>query len=58
MQDDVNAERIDVTVASLDDPNAFPPDAAIWTEDKLSWVKLHPTRPAFARDRDKKESRK
>jgi hypothetical protein len=43
---------IDVTVASLDDPDAFPPEAAIWTEDKLAWVKLDPTRPAFRRSRD------
>jgi hypothetical protein len=33
-QDEVSSETIDVTVVSLDDPKAFPPMAAIWTEDK------------------------
>jgi hypothetical protein len=51
-QDDVNAEWVDVTVVSLDDPKPFPPVAAIWTEDKLPWVVLDPSRPAFRRDRD------
>ncbi len=52
IQDEVDSEWIDVTVASLDDPKAFPPEAAIWTEDKLPWVKLDPSRPAFPRGRD------
>ena len=42
IQDEVSSEWIDVTVASLDDPKTFPPEAAIWTEDKLPWVKLDP----------------
>jgi hypothetical protein len=52
MQDEADSEWIDVTVASLDDPEAFPPEAAIWTEDKLPWVKLDPSRRAFRRNRD------
>ena len=52
IQDEVSSEWIDVTVASLDDPKAFPPEAAIWTEDKLPWVKLDPSRRAFPRSRD------
>ena len=52
IQDEVNSEWIDVTVASLDDPQSFPPVAAIWTEDKLPWVQLDPSRPAFRRNRD------
>ena len=55
IQDDVTAEWIDVTVGSLDDPNAFPPKAAIWTEDKLPWVQLDPSRAAFRRGRDKRK---
>jgi hypothetical protein len=31
---------IDVTTASLDDPELFPPIAHVWTSHKLSWVKL------------------
>ena len=42
----------DVTVASLDDPKSSPREAAIWTEDKLPWVKLDPSRRAFRRSRD------
>ena len=41
-----------MTVASLDDPKPFPPEAAIWTGDKLPWVKLDPSRGAFRRSRD------
>ena len=52
IQDEVSSEWIDVTVASLDDPKIFPPEVAIWTEDKLPWVKLDPSRRAFRRSRD------
>lgn len=52
IQDDVSSESIDVTVASLDDPKPFPPVAAIWIEDKLPWVVLDPSRPAFRQSRD------
>ena len=51
IQDDVNSEWMDVTVVSLDDPETMRPEAAIWTEDKLPWVQLDPTRPAFRRNR-------
>ena len=43
------SEWIDVTIASLDDPTAFPPEKSIWTEDKLTWVILDPKLPAFRR---------
>lgn len=52
MQDEVTSATIDVTLASLDDPKPFPPVAAIWTEDKLPWVKLDPSLPAFRQNRD------
>jgi len=52
IQDEVNAEWIDLTVSSLDHPTILPPVAAIWTEDKLPWVSLDPSRPAFLRNRD------
>jgi hypothetical protein len=38
----------DVTTASLDDPEAFPPAKEIWVEEKLSWMAAHPDRPHFA----------
>ncbi len=39
----------DVTTASLDDPEAFPPSREIWVEERLSWVALDPELPHFAR---------
>lgn len=42
---------IDVAIASLDDPTPFPPTFAIWTEDKLPWVILDETRPAYRKSR-------
>lgn len=39
----------DVTTASLDDPEAFPPSKEIWIEEKLSWVAANPALPHFDR---------
>ena len=39
----------DVTTASLDDPEAFPPAREIYLEEKLSWMTAHPELPHFAR---------
>lgn len=39
----------DVTTASLDDPEAFPPTKEIWIEEKLSWEAANPALPQFAR---------
>lgn len=39
---------IDVTVASLDDPGAVPPDRHIWTGSRISWLHLDPDLPASA----------
>jgi hypothetical protein len=38
----------DVTTASLDDPEAFPPAIEIWTEERLSWIAPNPALPQFA----------
>jgi len=38
---------IDVTTCSLDEPDAFPPVAHIWTSHKLDWVKLADDLPCF-----------
>lgn len=46
-EDSEGAELIDVTIASLDSPECFKPDRAIWTEDRLPWVSLDTTRLAF-----------
>jgi len=51
-QDDAASESIDVTIASLDHPESFSPEVAIWTEDRLPWAFLNPTRPSFRRGRE------
>jgi len=38
----------DVTTASLDDPEAFPPTKEIWNEERLSWEAANPDLPQFA----------
>ncbi|MEP7077722.1 MAG: GFA family protein [Chthoniobacterales bacterium] len=50
-EDDAETEWVDVTISSLDDPDAFSPEVAIWTEDRLPWVPLDPARPAYQRER-------
>jgi hypothetical protein len=40
-------KKIDVTAASLDDPEAFPPQGHIWTSHKLKWFKLADGLPCF-----------
>lgn len=39
----------DVTTASLDDPEAFPPTKEIWVEERLNWIEPRPDLPQFAR---------
>jgi len=46
-RDNDGAESIDVTIASLDRPESFSPQIAIWTEDRLPWVPLDASRPNF-----------
>jgi hypothetical protein len=37
---------VDVAIATLDDPQLFPPTKAIFTEDKLPWVILDSSIPS------------
>jgi hypothetical protein len=46
---DDGGESVDVTVASLDDPEAIRPDREIWLEHRLSWVAVDPARAGFPR---------
>ncbi|ATY33662.1 GFA family protein [Sphingomonas psychrotolerans] len=39
----------DVTTATLDDPEIFPPEKEIWTGERLSWIRSNPDVPHFAR---------
>jgi hypothetical protein len=41
--------KVDVAIATLDDPAPFPPAKAIWVEDKLPWVTLEPNTPSFVK---------
>ena len=46
-QESADAESLDVTLASLDEPRAFRPAKALWCEDHLPWVPLNPQVPQF-----------
>lgn len=39
----------DITTATLDDRDAFPPTAEIWTADKIGWETLDPALPHHER---------
>ena len=39
------SDTIDVTLASLDDPERLPPTKEIWAESRISWNALHGTLP-------------
>jgi hypothetical protein len=39
----------DVTAASLDDPEMFPPSKEIWVEERLAWIAPNPALPQFDR---------
>ena len=42
--------EVDVTVASLDDPNQLPIERHIFVPDKLAWVSLEPGLPCHVAD--------
>jgi hypothetical protein len=46
-EDAKDSDMIDVTIASLDDPAPFPPQKAIFLEDKLPWVVIDESIPSF-----------
>ena len=41
-QHDDSLDTIDVTIATLDRPEQYPPTREIWIEHKVSWVTLNP----------------
>jgi hypothetical protein len=45
-------EEIDLTTASLDDPERFPPRDHVWVSRRLSWVALPAGLPAYPQARD------
>jgi len=46
-----DADEIDVTVAPLAQPEIATPADHIWTEDRISWIKLADNLPQHARGR-------
>ncbi|GJD62551.1 GFA family protein [Methylobacterium frigidaeris] len=44
-------EEIDLTLASLDDPERYPPRDHVWVSRRLSWVTLPPGLPAYPQAR-------
>ena len=55
IQDAADSEWIDVTTCSMDNPEAYPPQAAIWIEDRLCWIPGVTSLPEFPRDRQEAE---
>jgi hypothetical protein len=45
--DNRGAAAIDIAIASLDQPEPFVPERAIWVEDKLPWVVVDPARVTY-----------
>jgi len=43
-----------VQTATLDDPDAFPPEREIWTGEKLAWEVVNPALRQFARSSTEK----
>jgi len=50
--DHAGTEWMDVTISSLDQPEGYAPEVAIWTEDRLPWVLLDPLRPSHRQGRE------
>ena len=50
-QDNESSEWIDVTISSLDHPENYSPEVAIWLDDRLPWVPLDDSRPSYPQGR-------
>ncbi len=42
---DSRPDHHDITVATLDDPDAFPPTVEIWVTEKIGWETVDPALP-------------
>ncbi|HWI86593.1 MAG TPA: GFA family protein [Sphingomonas sp.] len=42
---DSRPDHRDITTATLDDPDAFPPTVEIWTAERIGWEMLNPDLP-------------
>jgi hypothetical protein len=43
----VIADRVQVTLGSLDHPEAVRPDDHVWTSEQLPWLRIEDDRPRF-----------
>ena len=48
--------RVDVTLASLDDPAAFPPSCHAWTMSRVPWLEIGDELPRYASTKSESES--
>lgn len=47
MHEPVIADRVQVTLGSLDHPEAVRPDDHVWTSEQLPWLRIEDDRPRF-----------
>lgn len=50
-QDADDSEWVDVTICSMDRPELYSPEVAIWVEDRLPWIADSVSLPEFRRNR-------
>src|SRR4030095_9898552 len=55
-QNDDSPDTIDVTTATLDLPEAFPPTREIWLDHKLAWERANENLQQFPRSSSKRSS--
>lgn len=48
-QHESSTTTIDIATATLDEPEAFPPEREVWASEKVAWETLDPSLPHFAR---------
>jgi hypothetical protein len=44
-------DSIDITLSSMDDPEALQPEDHTWTESRLSWISINDQLPQYPRER-------
>jgi hypothetical protein len=49
MHEEVLADRVQVTLGSLDTPDAVQPDDHVWTQSQIAWLRIDDELPRFAR---------
>jgi hypothetical protein len=42
---DTRPDHTDITTATLDDPDRYPPTVEIWTGERIAWAQLNPALP-------------